>query len=52
MTGMFLGNPRPSLGMLVWQQGHWIGVGAAGMGLALVACLCALASRRGLQPAI
>lgn len=53
MTGMFLGGTLgSSLGMLVWQQGHWIGVGAAGMGLALVACLCALAGRRGLQPAI
>ena len=53
MTGMFLGGTLgSSLGMLVWQQGHWLGVGAAGMGLALVACLCALAGRRGLQPAI
>ncbi|MFQ2506380.1 MFS transporter [Aeromonas caviae] len=53
MTGMFLGGTLgSSLGMLVWQQGHWLGVGVAGMGLALVACLCALASRRGLQPAI
>ncbi|MFQ2466728.1 MFS transporter [Aeromonas caviae] len=53
MTGMFLGGTLgSSLGMLVWQQGHWLGVGSAGMGLALVACLCALAGRRGLQPAI
>ncbi len=53
MTGMFLGGTLgSSLGMLVWQQGHWLGVGVAGMGLALVACLCVLAGRRGLQPAI
>lgn len=32
MTGMFLGGTLgSSLGMLVWQQGHWIGVGAAAM---------------------
>ena len=53
MTGMFLGGTLgSSLGMLVWQRGHWLGVGVACMGLALVACLCALAGRRGLQPAI
>ena len=52
MTGMFLGGTLGStLAMLAWQQGHWVGVGSVGMGLALVACLCALAGRRPLQAA-
>ena len=47
------GEPSaPAWGCWSGNRGHWLGVGAAGMGLALVACLCPLAGRRGLQPAI
>ena len=52
MTGMFLGG---TLGSTLWPcwpgRGALGGVASVGMGLALVACLCAPAGRRPLQAA-